>query len=267
MINKTLFVKTLKTNYKLLVIFALVLAMYFSIIFGMYDPEDLGIMEMLAEMKLPTELINAMGFNLTDPSLAGFLSSYFYGMLMLAFPMIYYVILGNKLVAGLVDKGSMAYLLSSPHTRTKIVVTQGIYLLSGITVLVAFVTGLGIALSQIQFPGALDVKAFVLMNVGVLLLHYAISGICFFASCLFNESKYSLLLGAGLPIAFLLIQMISNAGSQMEGLKYLTVFSLFNAGDIIAGESIILPFMVLGLMAATLYSAGVIIFNKKNLPI
>lgn len=267
MLNKTLFKKSLQSNYKLVLIFMAILTMYFSIIAGMYDPDSLDIVEMLASMKLSPELLNAMGFTLTDTSLLGFISSYFYGLLMLAFPMVCYIMLANKLVASQVDKGSMAYLLATPNTRKRIAITQGIILLIAIFCLVGFVTALGIIFCQLKFPELLDINKFLLLNLGVFLLHFAISGICFFSSCIFNESKNSLFLGAGLPIVFLLIQMISNAGKELENFRYFTLFTLFNPADIIAGENVVLPLLLLGGIGAVLYISGIIIFDKRDLPI
>lgn len=267
MINLTLFKKTIKSNYKLVLIFMGILTLYFSIIANMYDPDNLDILDTLASMKLSPELLSAMGFTLTDTSLIGFLSSYFYGLLMLAFPMICYIILGNKLIAGLVDKGSMAYLLASPNSRRKIVMTQALFLLLAITLLVGFVTLLGLLFCQIKFDGLLDIKAFLLLNLGVLLLHYAISGICFFASCLFSDPKNSLMIGAGLPIAFLLIQMLSNANKDLEFFKYFTIFTLFDPKSIIQGDNFLGSFFILGGIALVLYLGGILIFNKKDLMI
>lgn len=267
MLNFTLFKRSVKSSYKLLLIFVGVLTLYFCVIAGMYDPDDLDILNQLASLKLSPELLSAMGFTLIDTSLLGFLSSYFYGLLMLAFPMVFYIILANKLIAGHVDKGSMAYILATPNTRKKVAVTQATMLLSSITLLVLFVTLLGIVYCQAAFPGMLDVKNFLLLNFGVLLTHFAISGICFFSSCLFNESRLSLLLGSGLPIAFLLVQMLSNSGEKLEILKYFTVFTLFNPIDIIHGENFAIPFIILTVIGVALYGAGIVIFDKKDLPL
>lgn len=267
MFNWTLWKRTCKSNYIIVLIFAAVLTMYFTIIAGMYDPENLDIVNLLAEMKLSPELLKALGFTLTDTTLLGFLSSYFYGLLMTAFPMVCYIIVGNRLIAGQVDKGSMAYLLATPNTRKKTAVTQASFLLQLVTVLVLFVTLMGVVYCAIKFPGMLDIKAFILLNLGVLLLHFALSGICFFASCLFNESKNSVMLGAGLPVAFLLLQMIANTGEKMEVVKFFTIHTLFNPLNIIHGENFILQFFILGGIAALLYICGIFIFTKKDLPI
>lgn len=267
MFNFVLFMKALKSNYKLILIFMGVLAMYMSIIIGMYDPEDLDILNQLASLKLSPELLNAMGFTLMDTSLIGFISSYFYGFLMLAFPMICYIILGNKIVASLVDKGSMASILATPNTRISVALTQGVFLLTTITGLIEFVFIWGIFYCSANLSGMLDIKAFILLNIGVLLLHYAISGICFFSSCLFNESRNSLMLGAGVPIAFLLLQMLSNANKEIEVFRLLTIFSLFQPTKLIAGENILPQIISLVSITIVLYLGGVIAFNKKDLPL
>ncbi|MGL4361698.1 MAG: ABC transporter permease subunit [Cellulosilyticaceae bacterium] len=263
----TLFKKTWKSNYKTVLIFMAILSLYFCIIAGMYDPDDLGIVNMLAEMKMSPELLSAMGFTLVDSSLTGFLASYYYGFLMLAFPLIYYIITANKIVAGLVERGAMAYVLSTPTSRKKVVVTQAVFLMTSVTVLIGFITLLGIGFCEVQFPGLLDIQAFLLLNFGLLLLHFAISGICFFASCVFNESRTSLLLGAGLPVMFLLIQMLANAGEKLSSLKYFTIYTLFNANNLIQMKNCSIQLIVLFVVGAVLYSAGIMIFDKKDLPI
>jgi ABC-2 type transport system permease protein len=90
-----------------------------------------------------------------------------------------------------------------------------------------------------MFPGALDIPNFISFNIGATLLYYALSGIGFFASALFNQSKHSLALGGGIPVAFLLIKMLTGVGNQLSGLKNLTLLTLFDPSEIIAGSSVL----------------------------
>lgn len=265
MFSLELFKKNLKSNYKLILIFIGVLIMYFTIICGMYSPNDLSVIDQLASLKMSPELLKAFGFTITDTSLAGFLSSYYYSLLMLAFPMIFYIILGNKLIAQMVDKGSIASILSTPTTRIKIAITQAIFMILSIAIIIGFITAYGIIYSNMKFPGELLTEVFLVMNLSVFLLHFAISGICFFASCLFNESRTSLMLGAGLPIAFLLIQMLSNVNTDMKILNYLTIFSLFDPLSIVKGTNVVIPGIILGIIGCVLYISGIYVFNRKDL--
>lgn len=267
MFSLPLFKKALKSNYKLLLIFIGVLAMYFSIIIGMYDPKDLSTIEKLAEFKFSPELLKAMGFTISDTSLVGFLSSYFYGLLILAFPMIFNIILTNSLIAKQVEKGSMSYLVSSPNTRIKIVTTQVIFILLSNILLISFVTVLGIILSNVMFGDILNISKFILLNLGALLIHFLIAGIGFLSSCTFNDTKNSLLFGAGIPIASLLLQMLANLGDKLDFLKNFTFFTLYDASGIIAGNNVIGSFMIILSISILLFLSGILVFNKKDLHI
>ncbi|WP_026476685.1 ABC transporter permease subunit [Alkaliphilus transvaalensis] len=267
MISMPLLKATIKSNYKVLIIFMVVLAFYFSMIVGMFDPDTLDSMNALIE-SLPKDLISALNFTIVDTSLLGFIAGYFYGFLILLFPLIYSIIVANRTIAKHVDKGSMAYLLSTPNTRVKIAVTQGLFLIGSITLLIAFVTLIGIISSEAMFPGALDISGFLLLNLGTLLLYYAISGIGFIASCFFNDTNQSLAVGGGIPVAFLIIQMLSNVGDQLSNLKYATLLTLFNPTDIINKVSGFgTSFVALFILSVILYSGGIYIFSKKDLPL
>lgn len=267
MINSTLFKKSLKLNYKIICIFIVILIFYTTIIVTMYDPNDLSAITSIAEFEFSPEMLKAFGFDLSVTTLTGFLSSFLYGMIMLAFPMIAYIILANKLVASIVDKGSMSCLLSTPNSRKKIVVTQGIFLISSVIIILLVATINIIALCQIMFPGKLDLGSFIKLNIGLLLLHFALSSISFCSSCIFNESSKSLLFGAGIPILFFILQMLASAGEKISYFKYFTLFTLFNPTNIIKGENVWINFIILFIIGIVLYSLGIYTFNKKDLPL
>ena len=98
-------------------------------------------------------------------------------------------------------------------------------LIAGGTLLTAYCTALAVGCAAAMFPGELDVPAYLVVNAGLLCLHLALGGFCFFASCLFNESRLSVALGAGVPVLFFLIRMLANMGGRLEKLKYATVCS------------------------------------------
>ena len=130
MISNTLLKKEFKSNYKILLIFIAVLTMYEVIIVSMFNPELGETLDAFA--KAMPEIMSAFGMANTGSTLTEFLSNYLYGFLLLVFPMILEIILANKLVAKYVDTGSMAYLLSTPNSRKKIVITQGLFVIINI---------------------------------------------------------------------------------------------------------------------------------------
>jgi ABC-2 type transport system permease protein len=267
MISFPLLKSTIRSNLIIFIIFAAILAMYLGIIASMYDPEVIGAMDAYLEL-LPQEMVRAMNFNMVEPNLTGFVAGYFYGFLILLFPLIYSAIMANRAIASYVDSGSMGFLLSTPNPRWKIALTQAVFLFGSIKLLIFFTALLGILVSEAQFPGELDVWRFVLLNIGTILLYYAISGIGFFASCLFNDTSRSLALGAGLPVLFLIMKMLGDVSDQLAPISNASLVSLFNPEAILAMDSTVLPsFLALFAIGTALYAAGIVVFVKKDLPL
>lgn len=115
--------------------------------------------------------------------------------------------------------------------------------------------------------GYLNIGYFIKLNLGLLLLHFALSSISFCSSCIFNESSKSLLFGAGIPALFFIIQMLASSGKKVSSLKYGTIFTLFNPSNIISGKSVLLNFVILFVIGVVLYTVGIFAFNKKDLPL
>ncbi len=266
MISRPLLKATIKQNYIVFFIIIGVLMLYFPIIVSMYNPQAQESLDDILAI-LPQQLIAAMGFTGDMGTLLKFIATYFYGFLILLLPMIYTIIVANRSIASHVDKGSMAYLLSTPNGRSRIAATQALFLLVSTTLMILFLTLAGIGICELSFPGELDIRGFVLLNCGVLLLYFALTGIGFFASCLFNDTKNSLALGAGLPVGFLLLQMLSDTGEKSEFLSYLSLYTLFDPAKITSGEDYIISFIILTIIGIVLYLAGILVFNKRDLPL
>jgi len=66
---------------------------------------------------------------------------------------------------------------------------------------------------------------------------------------------------------FLVMQMLVNYNPDLKALRWLSFFSLFAPGDFVAGSPVWLPMLALALIATALYAAGVVVFDKKDLPL
>lgn len=264
MFNMALFKIEWRNSYKLLIIFALILSMYTSLIITMYDPKLGSILEEFA--KSMPEMMSAVGMSGPTATLIQFMSTYLYGFIMIAFPLIFVVILSMRLLVKKVDNGSMAYLLSSGNDRYCVWFTQLCVLLSNLLVLILYCTCLGLLCSQIFFSGNLDIPAYLRLNLGVLILHIALASICFLASCLCNEYKNASLWGAGIPVLCILIQMLANMKGDLEALKYVTLLTLFDAQKLIINDSEAW-FMIGGLavLAGVCFISSGIVFKRKNI--
>lgn len=261
--NPTLYKREMKGSVKLLVIFGAVMTMYVTIIVSMYEPEMLKLLVSYAQA-MP-ELMAAVGMTPGAADLLGFMISYLYGFILLAFPMVYCILRGNGLVARYVERGSMACLLAAPVRRSAIALTQAAALITGTVVLVGYVTALELAACRAYFPGELEAAGLLAVNGGLLCLHLFIGGVCFLCSCVFSDTKYSLAFGAGVPAVMFLLQMLANAGEAAEKARYFTFFTLFDPAGLAAGEERAVVFAVLLLAgAAALYAAGTAVFCKKD---
>lgn len=113
-----------------------------------------------------------------------------------------------------------------------------------------------------------DTVAFLKINLGLFLLMFATSGISFIASSIFNLSKNSFALGAGLPLAFWVLDIISNIDESLANAKYLSLNTLFNPSSLMGDSlSFIWKFAVLVVVGTALYVASLYIFDKKDLPL
>ena len=262
----TLFKTTLKKNWILLVIFLGVLTMYLTVMISMYSQEDMSAMNSMLEM-FPKGLLKALGMAEIHTELTAYLASWLYGLLMIGFPMIYSIMLGNKLVAKLVDNGSFAYLLSTPNSRVKLILTQGIYALSSLVVLFLAIFGLGVGICEALQPGLLKIGSFFSLNLTTMLVNMVVLMISFFCSCLFNEAKLSTGFGAGIPIMFLLLKMISQAAEDLKFLKNFTIYGIYDPVEVVKGKVVLwVDPLFLGIILVLLL-AGVAIFKRKRLPL
>ncbi|MXQ74123.1 ABC transporter permease subunit [Clostridiaceae bacterium DONG20-135] len=264
MINWVLFKEEWKSNYKILIIFMLILTMYTSIMITMFDPLLGTALDEFA--KLMPDIMALVGMNGSTATLVSFMSTYLYGFIMIAFPLIFIVMLSVRLIVSKVDQGFMGYLLSSGNDRGKVIRTQIAVLLSQILALLVYVVCLGIVCGALMFPGDLDIFAYLRLNLGALALYFAFAGICFMFSCIFNETKNAALLGAGIPIVFILIQMLGNMKGDLENLKYATMLTLFDPEGLIAKTDT--AFLMLGVLAVigiVCFWFGSFVFKRKDM--
>ncbi len=263
----TLFKANIKSTRTIWILMTAVFIMYFAIIISMYDPESTQALIQMLEM-FPEALLKAFGMAQVGTTLLTFLTGYMYGFLVLLFPMVISIVTNHRLVAAHVDRGSMAYLLSTPNSRTRIVKTQALFSLSSITAFFITITIAGLALAHIMLPGELEAGKFILINVYALFMYAAIGGIGFFASCVAVESKVSLGLGIGIPVGFLVLQMIGNTGDKFSWVGNLSLYNLFQSDKLIEGaSSAYLGMAAFVIIAAVLYGSSIAIFNKRDLHI
>lgn len=260
MINIPYFKQAIKSNLIFLLIFTVVLCLFLTVICNVFTPESMTGIESAVNGTIASNIISGNSF-------VEFLSNSFYAIMAILFPMLYSIIVGNNLIASKVDDGSMANYLSTPVSRRTIVITSALYLILSLVFMWVVATVVGIVAADIAQPDSLDVDTFIMLNVGAFLFHFAVSSICFVASCIFNSSRNSLVIGGGIPIFFFIVNLLVKLSQDLEVLQYVTLTTLFNTSNIIAGSDYIGDFILLAVIGIVLYIFGIEIFVRKNLPL
>ena len=208
------------------------------------------------------------------------IGSIFYRIAGILLPMVYVIMVANGLLAGQVDSGSMAYVLSTPTKRRTVSTTQMLYLLASLLAMFACVTAVSVV--SIWIVGgnsfAINFGEILLFNLGAFLTMFAFAGFCFMCSAIFNRTKYSLSIGGGISIFMLVCTILGLFGSnvvpsamridQMNVFNYLSMISLFDTNLILAGGlTFFIGFGVLAFIGVISFIIGTIVFDRKDLPL
>ena len=208
------------------------------------------------------------------------IGSIFYRIAGLLLPMVFVIMTANSLLAGQVDSGSMAYVLSTPTKRRTVSVTQMTYLLFALFSMFALLTVVSVIAVWIVGGNnfAINFSEILLFNLGGFLTMFAIAGFCFMCSAIFNRTKHSLSIGGGLTIFSLVCTILGLFGSsvvpsamrisQMNFFNYLSLITFFDTTDILTGSMDWLwKFGILLAVGIVTIIIGVFRFDKKDLPL
>lgn len=264
MISYPLFKRNMVSCVKPFIVILAVLCMYTLVIMYMYNPK---LSDMLNDFQeaLPG-VMEATGMTGAATNLLEWMQIYLYGFLMMLFPLIFTVIIVHKLLMSYIDNGSMANILTTPNSRGKIIRTQALCIIIWMALLMAALTMVGIIGAQIMFPDELNVTRYIMLNASTLLIQLLVCGIAFLAACISTESKTYYTFGAGLPLIFFLLQMISNMGEKLENLKYVTIYTLLPAVKIVRGEGGVLSLnLIMAGLAILLFAIGIVWFERRDL--
>lgn len=254
LLSKHILKQSTKSNWKLWAILSAVLC-FFIVVMTLTAPK-------MAERASLSMFPNGFSLN-------ALYAMAFFGMMGLTLMLVYMITVANKLVVGEVDKGTMSFTLNTPTTRKQIIFSKALFYVCSILAMAFLVGILGtIAGSAIKIDASMfSLGKFWIMILGFFLYGFAISGICFLASCWFNKSSKSIMVGAGIPIAFFLFNQLSGIDKNLDFLKYFSINTLFDASAIAGGGSFIIQYVALFVIGIVLYVIGINKFLRKDLPL
>lgn len=171
-------------------------------------------------------------------------------------PMIYVMIVSNKLIASQVSDGSMAYILSTPTNRKKVLRTQYLFLIISLVSMYLIITtgalvseGVANAILKSQYgeeaasPLAYRLIRTILYCFGSMMAIFGLSGICFGASAFCNKSNKSIAIGGGVSVLCFICCILGLFGNKvfvavgigvqsMNFFNYMTLFTLIDTENI-----------------------------------
>ncbi|USR78910.1 ABC transporter permease subunit [Arcanobacterium pinnipediorum] len=248
-----------RENIKIFTIITLIVIALLLMMLSVFTPETIKSLEAMGDSRAVGELPQSL-------TLTGFLGS-FYKVYAIFIPTIYSIVVGNRLLADKIDRGTMAGFLSTPITRREITITSALYFIISHVAMWTIIGGVGVLSAHIMQPGELDVAAFIGLNIGIFTYHILLAGICFAASGIFNFSRYSLLVGAGLGVAFFILSLFAQLSESFAWMRKLTPVTLFDTDAIIAGSTPVANLVGLGLGGVVLFILGILWFDRKDLPL
>ncbi|MFR1842389.1 MAG: ABC transporter permease subunit [Oscillospiraceae bacterium] len=207
----------------------------------------------------------------------------FYGMMTTILPGIYILVTSNKLLASQVDRGSMAYVLSTPIKRSTVAFTQIVFMVLSLVLMFAIQTTAHIIVNEIsplsletlayaQLTGELTGIMILQVNMSALMVCIAVAGVCFMFSGIFNTSKYSIGCSGVFVGESILGNMLAMFGSLgVEGLdnfKYITICSFYDYESVLTCSDDWITKMIFPIAIAVLtFAVGSVWFQKKDLPL
>ncbi|WP_207735956.1 ABC transporter permease subunit [Eubacterium sp. 1001713B170207_170306_E7] len=250
---------------------------------GCFDGEELNPGDMMTTMLEVTGVSPELVENMGNMDMTTMLNQMYFTVMGLLPIFIFIVIAANALLVDQVDRGTMAYVLSTPTRRSAVAITQAVFMIIAPFIILAVVCATRIASSFVIYD-TVNVPEIITLYLGMYLLVEAIAGICYLGSCYFNQSKKSMAFGGGLTVWFFLASLLGMFGSQsmvdmgigVEALgifNKLTLIGLYdiNAIATVGTESLDTAFIwklgVLAGIALICYIAGAVRFQKKDLPL
>jgi len=242
------------------------LVLYNLLMIGVYP----AISKSMAITDLSVNLPNSVKrvFGVTSGSgldrFESYVSSQCFGQVWLFVMGTYTISTVDALITKLVDKGAMAYLLSTPVGRLEVLSTQVAVLVSGLA-LMMIMTELGIWGEMALFNIPIEVCPYLRLWVLGFALFLAVGAHSIFFAALFKVEKYATLCAASLTFLWYALDVFSGLDDRFSWVRNLTLFGWVRPQEVLDGDvPIVQTLSLLGLSAIFITLAGYI-FGKKDL--
>ncbi len=267
--SSTLFKWMFRANLKTVFNYTIGMVLYMWLIIYVYPAVSSSSALNNYVQSLPSPMQRAVGMEGGIHQLGDILAGDYYGLIYLIILAIFTIGTATKLMANMVDRGSMACLLSTPKSRAQIALTQAAVLVSGLFT-ICLVTTFGGLAGSVWFikDTSLISASFLSVNWIGFLLFAVIGSYCFFFSCLFNNEKRAIGVSAGVTFVFFALNMAGKLSNNLAWMKNISLFTAFDTQSIFHGDVSIVRLSI-GLAAAALiiFICAILVFRERDLPL
>ena len=262
-----MFKRELKVNLKSFLIWLIILIGLFLVVFLIYpsiiNSENIKMIDEMMEM-FPAELLKAFNMDITTiDSAYGWLKTEGFVFILLIIGC-YASILGSSILLKEENDKTIEYLNSLPITRNKIIINK---VLVGLIYIILMVLILGIFnFVCLSLSGDFNKKEYILLSITPLFSSITIYFISMFIATFTNKQKKMIGISLGIVFISYILNTLSTLSSNVEFLKYFSIFTLADIRNIITNNVINPIIIIISIIISLIFLVLTIVkYNKKEL--
>ncbi|MDF2667996.1 MAG: putative transporter permease [Paenibacillus sp.] len=259
----------LKRNSRLIIGYGLGSSLYLLLMAMIYPSMKETIadkMDMVADMPEGFRAAFGVDQGMSIQSVTDLLSMQYYSMIFLILMTLFTLSLAGRMLAHFIEQGSMAYLLSVPWSRAKVVITVIAVIVTGLFLVVASNLVFSYVGAYMTGETIENGAAFIRLHLLGFLLFMAIGGYSLLFAALTGDERKTVAFAGGLTLLFYVLDLAGKLSSGLSGKRPASVFYWFQPSEILAGSgSAAAATGVFIGMAVIGFCGAVIVFKRKSL--
>lgn len=267
--NRALFRAMFKQHRKKVVAISTGIFLYEGLLTWVYPviAKNPAVTEIAESIPSAVKTVFGVPENARTDTFEAFISGQFFARIWVMLMALYGIETANALLAKMVDDGSLAFLLSTPVSRSEILSTQTGVLISTNAILVA-ATIVGVYFGT--FCSGIEIKHWSYLRFGLLGFSFfsLIEIYSLFFSAWFVEEERALTYAAGLTLAFYGLDIVGGLSDKLSWLKNLSLFQWFHPQEVLEETTNpAWPIIGLSVASAVLWFLTKKVFETKDLAI
>lgn len=262
-----MFKREMKVNFKSFITWLIVLVSIFLVVFLIYPSiiksDNMKSLDDIMKV-FPKEILIAFNMDISSISSAfGWLKSEGFVFILLITGC-YSGMLGSNILLKEESDGTIEYLNSLPIGRKQILYSKVLPAVIYITLIILLLSAFN--LLGLYFSGEFNLKQYLLLSITPLFSSLVIFFICLYISTFFHKTKKMFGISLGFVFISYILQILSGLSSNVEFLKYFSVFTLADIRNVINSSSINLTMVIITLViSACFLFLTKIHYEKKEL--